>query len=208
MIRILLIRHGHTELLGKVLYGRMAGVELSQRGREEVARLGLGLQARYEIDEIVSSPMDRAKETAEAVADAYGRSIIFDEDLQELNFGQWTGRSFSDLASDELWRAYNRVRSLTCTPGGELMIQVQARAWSALQRIIERQKDRLDASIAVITHGDVVRALLMLFLGMPLDHIHRLEIATASVSEVILADAFSQVITINQTFSIRDGNCS
>lgn len=200
MIRILLIRHGHTELLGKVLYGRMAGVELSEKGREEAGRLALGLQARYQIDEIVSSPMDRAKETAEAIADVYGHSIIFDEDFQELNFGQWTGRAFSDLATEELWRVYNRVRSLTCTPGGELMIQVQARAWSALQRCIERQKNRPNASIAVITHGDVVRALLMLFLGMPLDHIHRLEIATASVSEVILADPFPQVITVNRTF--------
>lgn len=200
MIRILLIRHGHTELLGKVLYGRMAGVELSEKGREEAGRLALGLQARYQVDEIVSSPLDRAKETAEAVADVYGQSVIFDEDFQELDFGRWTGTPFSELGSDDLWRVYNRVRSLTCAPGGELMIQVQARAWSALQRCIERQKNGPNACIAVITHGDVVRALLMLFLGMPLDHIHRLEIATASVSEVILNGAFPQVIGVNHTF--------
>lgn len=200
MIRILLIRHGHTELLGRVLYGRMAGVHLSERGRQEIARLASALKERYNIDDIVSSPMERAKETAEAVAGAQNRPVVFDDDLQEINFGEWMGKPFSELANNEQWKRYNHNRSLTCPPGGEYMLEVQLRAWKALERIVARPRTGQETTVAVVSHGDVVRALLMLFLGMPLDHIHRLEVWTASVSEVILGHAYPQVITMNQTF--------
>ncbi len=200
MIRILLIRHGHTELLGKVLYGRMAGVHLSERGKQETIRLASQLRERYRIDEIVSSPMDRAKETAEAISGAEGQHIVFDEGLQELDFGEWLGKPFAELTSDERWKVYNRHRSLNSAPGGEFMLQVQLRAWAALERAIARHSGKREATIAVVSHGDVVRGLLMLFLGIPLDYIHRLEAGTASVSEVILGGAYPQVITMNQTF--------
>lgn len=200
MIRILLIRHGHTELLGKVLYGRMPGVHLSEQGKRDIARLANALRERYQIDEIVSSPMDRAKETAEAIADVYAKKIVFDEGLQELDFGEWMGKSFAELMTDERWKLYNRYRSLNRAPGGEFMMQVQLRAWKALERVIERHRMKAESTIAVVTHGDVVRGLLMLLLGMPLDHIHRLEVGTGSVSEVIVGNAYPQVITVNQTF--------
>jgi broad specificity phosphatase PhoE len=200
MTRILLIRHGHTELLGRVLYGRTAGVHLSERGTKEIARLAQALHARYKIDEIVSSPMDRAKETAESIAAMQERRVIFDEGLQELDFGEWMGTPFENLMKDEQWKLYNRCRSLNCAPGGEFMLEVQLRAWKALERAIARQRDTQEATVAVVSHGDVVRGLLMLFLGVPLDHIHRLEISTASVSEVILGNAYPQVMSMNQTF--------
>lgn len=200
MTRILLIRHGHTDLLGKVLYGRMEGIHLSEQGKQEIARLATALEERYQIDEVISSPMDRAKESAEAISAACGVAIKFDEALQELDFGEWMGKPFSELMNDERWKLYNRRRSLNGAPGGEFMIEVQLRAWNALERAIASRDNEQDATLAVVTHGDVVRGLLMLFLGMPLDHIHRLEIATASVSEVILGYAYPQVIKVNQTF--------
>ncbi len=108
MTRILLIRHGHTELLGKVLYGRMGGVHLSEQGRQEIQRLAAALQQRYSLDEIVSSPMDRARETAEAIATLQASEVVFDADLQELDFGAWMGRSFEELGNDQGWKEYNR----------------------------------------------------------------------------------------------------
>jgi broad specificity phosphatase PhoE len=200
MIRILLIRHGHTELLGKILYGRMPGVHLSDRGRQETVRLASALHKRHRISEIASSPMDRARETAELIAAGTNRSVVIDEELQELDFGEWTGKSFNELMQDERWKAYNRHRSVNGAPGGEFLVHVQVRAWNAVERVIARHKHESDAIIAVVTHGDVVRALLMLFLGMPLDHLHRFEVFTASVSEVLLSDAYPQVLMVNQTF--------
>ena len=200
MTRILLIRHGHTELLGKVLYGRMDGVHLSEQGRLEIQRLAGALKQRYSTDEIVSSPMDRARETAEAIATLQASEVVFDADLQELDFGDWMGRSFDDLGKDQRWKQYNRTRSLIGPPGGESMMQVQLRAWHALKRAIERHSGKPEATVAVVSHGDVVRALLVLFLGMPLDYIQRLEVYTASVSEVILGNAYPHVVRVNQTF--------
>lgn len=200
MTRILLIRHGHTEMLGHVLYGRMTGVHLSERGRQESARLARALSERYQIDEIVSSPLERAKETAEAIAAVKGADVLFDEDLQEIDFGKWTGKPFPELLENDRWKLYNRRRSLVNPPAGEFMTQVQVRAWNALQRAAARQTKPPDSTVAVVTHGDVVRGLLMLFLGMPLDHIHRLEISTASATEVILREAYPQVMATNLTF--------
>ncbi|MBV8895055.1 MAG: histidine phosphatase family protein [Acidobacteriaceae bacterium] len=200
MTRILLIRHGHTEPLGRVLYGRTPGVHLSEQGTQETTRLASALRERYKIDDIVASPMDRTKETAEVIAAAQKQRVVFDDDLQEIDFGEWMGKSFSDLGDDEQWKQYNRNRSLNPAPGGEYMLEVQLRAWKALQRIMASRRIYPETTVAVVSHGDVVRALLMLFLGIPLDNIHRLEVWPASVSEVILGQAYPQVITMNQTF--------
>jgi broad specificity phosphatase PhoE len=200
MTRILLIRHGHTELLGKVLYGRMPGIHLSEQGRSEIQKLAAGLKARYRVDEVLSSPLERARETAEAIAPHYSKTVLLDEDLQEVDFGNWMGKPFAKLMNNEAWKRYNRYRSLNGPPGGEFMNQVQLRSWNALERAIERHRQLPEPTIAVVSHGDVVRALLMLFLGMPLDNIHRLEISTASVSEVVIGNAYPQVITVNQSF--------
>lgn len=80
------------------------------------------------------------------------------------------------------------------------MTEVQTRAWSTVERIVARYRHTEDATIAVVSHGDVVRALLILLLGMPLDYIHRIEVAPASLSEVSLGPAHPRVLTINQIF--------
>lgn len=200
MTRILLVRHGHTELLGKVLYGRLAGMRLSERGKDEIQRLAAALKHRFRLHEIVSSPLERASETAEAIAAAQERAVVFDDALLEIDFGEWTGTAFADLLPNERWKLYNRYRSVNAPPGGEFMLEVQMRAWKALERAIARQQHEPEPNIAVVSHGDVIRGLLLLFLGMPLDFIHRIEISTASVSEVVIGNAYPQVISVNQTF--------
>ena len=85
-------------------------------------------------------------------------------------------------------------------PGGELLMHVQARAWSSLERIVSRYDVHAEANIAVVSHGDVIRGLLLLLLGMPLDHIHRLEVAPASVSEILLSAGEPRIRTINQVY--------
>ena len=80
------------------------------------------------------------------------------------------------------------------------MLQVQSRAWRAVERILERHQGAEDASVAIVTHGDVVRGLLLLLLGMPIDFINRLEVAPASVSEIQFQEGHPKVIFVNQTF--------
>ncbi len=149
---------------------------------------------------MVSSPLDRALETARFIADAQGLKISIDEDINEIDFGSWMGKPFSELLELDEWKKYNELRSTANPPRGEFMTQVQTRAWVALERIVTRYQHAPDATVAVVSHGDVVRALLILLLGMPLDHIHRLDVAPASVSEILLGPWPPRVITINHVF--------
>ena len=199
MIRILLIRHGSTDLLGRVLYGRMPGVHLNGEGRKQAEVLGQALSERYVIDAIQSSPLERALETAQFIAAHRGTPIAIDERLNEIDVGSWLGKSFSELAGMDDWKRYNRIRSMSTPPGGESMMQVQLRAWAALQDMEVRQAGN-GGTVAAVTHGDVIRGLLILMLGMSLDHIHRLEVGPASVSEAVLEDGQARVLRINQIF--------
>jgi broad specificity phosphatase PhoE len=198
-MRILLIRHGNTDLLGRVLYGRMPGVHLNGEGCGQAQALGEALKARYRLDEVISSPLERALETASFIARPQALEISVDEGFNEIDFGSWMGKSFAELFETPEWKTYNRFRSTACPPGGEFLMQVQIRAWSSIESILVRYKTE-DAVIAVVTHGDVIRALLLLFLGMPNDHIHRLEASPASVSEIVLGMGHPRVLTVNQIF--------
>jgi broad specificity phosphatase PhoE len=197
MTRILLIRHGSTDLLGRVLYGRMPGVHLNEEGRKQARAAGVALKMRYTVDAVVSSPLERATETARLIADPQDLDVSMDEDLNEVDCGSWIGKPFPELNELEDWRQFNHLRSLTRAPGGESLLEVQARGWKSLEDIQARHQD---GTVAAITHGDVIRSLLLLLLGMPLDHILRLEVAPASVSEILLGGRAPLVRSINQRF--------
>ena len=200
MIRILLIRHGETELTGRVLYGRMPGVHISAEGCRQAQALSQALKGRYEVHEIISSPLERALETAQYLAEALELPISIDDDIVELDYGSWMGLTFTEIRESDEWQHYNRLRSISSPPEGELMMQVQARAWTALEKILSRHAERETATVAVVSHGDVIRALLILLLGMPLDHIHRFEVSLASLSEIVFDGRHARVVRINQTF--------
>lgn len=196
MTRILLIRHGSTDLLGRVLYGRLPGVHLNEEGCRQAKETGQALKTRYKIDAVVSSPLERATETAHFIADPQNVRVSTEEGLNELEFGEWVGKPFSELKDLEQWRQFNRHRSTACAPGGESLGEAQARAWKSLDGVRARHQD---ATVAAITHGDIIRGLLMLLLGMPLDNILRLEIAPASVSEIMFGGGDPLVYSINET---------
>jgi broad specificity phosphatase PhoE len=200
MIRILLIRHGETELTGRVLYGRMPGVHISAEGCRQAQALSQALKERYQIDEIISSPLERAMETAQYLAETLGLPISTDEDIVELDYGNWMGMTFDEIRQLEEWQHYNRLRSVSSPPEGELMMQVQARAWTAVRKVLIRHADRENVTVAIVSHGDVIRALLILLLGMPLDHIYRFEVSLASLSEVVFDGRYARVVRINQIF--------
>lgn len=198
MTRILLIRHGATDLLGRVLYGRMPGVLLNAEGFEQAERLALTLNSRYVVGKVVSSPLDRALQTAQPIAAAAGLPVDIEEGVTEVDVGSWMGKSFAELAALPEWKDYNRYRSITRAPGGESLMQVQDRAWKTLDQVIRHAPPSNESAIALVSHGDVIRALMLLFFGMPIDHLHRLEIAPASVSEVMIDSHGPVVRSVNE----------
>jgi probable phosphomutase (TIGR03848 family) len=176
--RFLLIRHGLHVFGGDRIAGRTAGVDLSPSGREQAQEL-VGRLAALPLDALYSSPIERTLETARPLAAARALTVQVRDDLSEIDYGDWTGAALDDLRGTPSWQQWNTFRSGHRAPGGEAMIAVQARIVSALRLLWERHGD---ASVAVVTHGDLIRAALAHCLGAPLDLLLRIEISTASVS--------------------------
>ncbi len=204
MIRLLLIRHGDTQLLSHVLCGRMPGVHLSEKGREQARVLGRELASVSDLKAVYCSPLERTRETAAAVAEPHAIPVTLDNQLIEIDFGNWTGLPFRDIQSSddpdkaESWNAFNRFRSMAAAPGGENMLEVQNRAWNAVTKILNTHPE---GSVALVSHGDVIRSLLLYVLGMPLDHIFRIEVAPASLSQVTVGIGLAPVVhSINERY--------
>lgn len=194
MTTFYLIRH--AERIGDqgLLVGRKAGVALTARGREQAARLARYL-AHESITHVFSSPMERTRETAEALASQHRLVVEILPGLHEINAGEWSGKLFRELdASDARWRRFNRLRGLTRIPDGETMVDVQARFVGEMMRLHEQFPD---GGIALVSHADPIKVALAACLGAPLDFYDRLEIGLASVSIVTFDEAGPKVLRLN-----------
>lgn len=189
-----LLRHGEHALQGRIAAGRTPGIGLSERGRREAAWAAERL-ADARLAAIYASPQERAQETAGIIADRLGLPITVRDDLAELDFGVWTGLTFDEIRKDPRWQVWAAHRSVACIPGGETMREVQRRVVEAM---MEMRETHPDDSIALVSHGDVLRAALMFALAMPIDFYSRIEVATASVSTVRIDAHGIRVIAINE----------
>src|SRR5918992_6339647 len=180
MTRLVFIRHAATDCFSSRLAGRDANVHLSAAGRVEGRRLAHSLK-RQGIGKIYSSPQPRARETAQFLGELLGDSVEILPELDEIDYGEWTGRTFEELRGIAQWREFNSARSCTRIPNGEPMVEVQARVLALLERLCQRHPAM---TVALVSHADIIRAALAHCLGMPLDLLLRLEISPASISIV------------------------
>lgn len=186
---VFLVRHALHGTVDQVLVGRLPGVMLSERGRRQAQRLAAWF-AGQEIGLVQASPRERARETAAAIADVHAVPCEIAPALDEIDLGEWTGRRFADLAADPRWQDWNTARSLTRPPGGESMGEVQARIVDHIERIRSRL---CDGRAVLVSHGDVIKAALLHFLGRPVEAYHELDVAPASVSAIELGPAGATV---------------
>ena len=188
-----LVRHGQYGLIDRALGGRAPGHALSEAGREEAGRVAGALRGRT-VAAVVSSPVQRAQETAAPIAAALGLAVETDAALVELDCGEWTGMTFDTLRERPEWHRWNRFRSSAAIPGGETMLAVQARTVAALERL---RAVHGDAEVVVVSHADVIKAALLHVLGAPLDHMGRLEVGPGSRSVVAWHDETARVLAAN-----------
>jgi broad specificity phosphatase PhoE len=189
MSRVYLVRHASHDRVHSVLCGRMPGVRLGEEGRREARALAQRLRAGG-AEAIVSSPRERAVETASIIAEELGLRVDLAPDLDDIDFGDWTGRSFADLAEDPRWATWNEARSTVRPPGGESMEEAGARA-------LGRLHDVAGTSI-VVSHCDVIRAVLLKVLGMPIDSYDRIAVDPASLSILDLWPGGGRVAGLNE----------
>jgi probable phosphomutase (TIGR03848 family) len=193
MTTFLLIRHAQTDSAGTALSGRMGGVHLNEEGRAQADELARHLR-RIQVAAIYSSPLERAKETATPLAARFGIEVQSLNEIGELNFGDWTGHRLDDLAGDAQWHRFNAMRSMARIPGGEMMIEAQARMIAALERL---RLAHGDETVAIISHGDIIKAAVAHFLGVPLDLFQRIEVSPASISVVVVEALAVRVLMVN-----------
>ena len=187
----LFIRHGAHDYLGRAIAGRLPGVHLNELGRKQAEHLAAKLSL-LPVDAIYSGPLERVRETAEPICRHFNLPHQVADEFTEIGVGEWQDRPFTELSQLTLWQQINTFRSSTQFPGGELMLEVQVRALRKLNEL--RGKHRF---VVVVTHGDVVRAVMAHFLGMHLDLFLRIEIDPASLSLVEYGDDYAIVRLLN-----------
>ncbi|MCG5052416.1 MAG: histidine phosphatase family protein [Myxococcales bacterium] len=195
----LLVRHAEHQADPATLAGRSL-TSLTERGQSQAAALARHL-AGAKIQRVLTSPLPRAHETARILASALGAEVEPRPALAEVDFGRWTGRRFTDLADEPNWRRWNTFRSAGQAPGGERMLDVQARVVAELMSVCVQSPGALTL---VVSHADVIRAALVHFLGVSLDHLLRLEIAHASLSALSIGPCGALVTAMNHMVDIGD----
>jgi len=178
---VLLVRHALTPTTGAILPGRAQGLHLSDEGRRQADAVARRLAALPKIAAIYASPLERARETAAAIARARGLALRIERGLIELDVGAWTGRSLKRVARRPEWRAVQRHPSGFRFPGGESFTEMQARIVSALARLVERHAG---AVLVAVSHADPIKAAVAQALGTPLDLFQRIAIAPASITAI------------------------
>ena len=196
--RILLIRHATTDRVGKALSGWLPGIPLDAPGKIQAEGLVQRLKSVH-IHQIYSSPIQRAMETASPLAKARNLEIQSAPGLGEVNFGNWQGQSIASLEGDAQFELFNSHRSCTRAPGGELMLETQARMVATLLEIRERH---IAQTVAVFSHADAIKSAVMHALGMPIDFHHRLEIEPVSVTILHFFPEIVRVIRMNTLVDI------
>ena len=198
-----LVRHASSVLSPEKRFSGRGDVELSPEGVAQAERVAARLGARPGVDVVVSSPLRRARHTAELIAKAVGVDLVTDDDLVETDFGAWEGLTFSearraDPAAVDAWLASPDV----APPGGESFAQVAERVNVARERLVA---DYAGQTIIVVSHVTPLKTLLRLALEAPPAMLYRLQLDVTGVSEVDwYADGPANVRLVNDVHHLRN----
>jgi probable phosphomutase (TIGR03848 family) len=201
MATLILVRHGRTTAnAGGILAGRTAGVSLDEVGRDQAARTAERL-GPVPLVGVVSSPLERCRQTARTILDRQPGSPVrlIDKGITECDYGDWQGRTISELAKEDLWSVVQRQPSAVVFPGGESMPTMQARAVAAVRRRdAEFEAEHGPGAVwAAVSHGDIIKSILADALGMHLYLFQRIHVNPASISIIRYGASRPDVVATN-----------
>jgi probable phosphomutase (TIGR03848 family) len=201
MATVILVRHGRTTANASgTLAGRLPGVRLDETGEGQAARTGERIAA-VPLAALVTSPLERCRQTARAIAKAHPGAprAATDSGLTECDYGEWQGRPLKELAKEKLWATVQAQPSAATFPGGESMADMQARAVAAVRRRDARVEAEhgTGAVWVAVSHGDLIKSILADALGMHLDLFQRLHVDPASVSIIHYTSTRPYVLATN-----------
>jgi probable phosphoglycerate mutase len=191
-----LVRHGHHALLG-TLCGRMPGVELDALGRREMS--ACAERVTPPPTAIQSSPQRRAQQSAAILAWHFGLPVEIVAAADEIDAGDWTGRSFDDLNKDPSWHCWNSRRGSNRPPNGESMHCLQQRIVRHLEHLREESSNE---TFAIVSHAEPIRAALLHYAHIALDDFLSVPVSTGSVSTLCFDRRGVHISQTNQRKSV------
>lgn len=192
---LFLIRHARAEYRPGRLYGWTPGVHLAADGVEDAKRLAERLEpVRFRA--VYSSPLERCRQTAEAIVAGRNLEIRTVEEIGEVKYGSWQGRTFRSLMRTKLWRTVQLFPSQAAFPGGESLRDMQNRAVEAVEQIKRRHKE---GAVAIVSHADVLAAVVAHYLGMHLDLFQRIQIAPASATVITFIGGIPRLLRLSDS---------
>jgi broad specificity phosphatase PhoE len=187
------VRHAAHDWLGRGFAGRQPEVALNAQGRQEAEALVQRL-AGVTLDAICCSPQPRTQQTAQPLATARGLPIGIEADFDEVDLGEWQGRTFEEVREQQAWKDWLAHRGSARPPGGEPFREVARRAGAGLRRLVQAHPDQ---HVLVVSHGDVIKAMVANVLGLSLDNLESFDIAPCSVSVIAMGSDWGQVRLLN-----------
>jgi broad specificity phosphatase PhoE len=190
---LLIARHAAHDWLGRGFAGRRPEVALNAQGRQEAEAL-VGRLAGVPLAAIYCSPQPRTQQTAAPLVRARGIDIRIDGAFDEVDLGDWEGRTFDEVRDQPAWQHWLAHRGSGQPPGGERFTEVARRASEGLRRLVEAHPDQ---QVLVVSHGDVIKAMIAGVLALSLDNLERFDIAPCSVSVIAMGPERAQLRLLN-----------
>lgn len=191
---VYLIRHGlSTANVTGVLAGRDESVHLSKAGMAQSQLLSLRLSTEN-FDRIYTSPLPRCQETIAPYLETKKVLAIIEPNFIEMEYGSWSGKKLAKLSKKELWPAIQQNPSRVRFPKGESFHEMSHRANQTLLDIADGFE-----KICVVSHGDVIKAIIASHLSLSVDHLQKFAIEPASITIISIGSAHSTLIKLNDT---------
>lgn len=208
MTTLLLIRHGQSMAnLGNIFAGNFNS-PLSPLGKQQAHATAAYIADTYTVDAVLSSDLDRAKYTGQAVADRVGLPLVTDKRLREIDAGEWEGKTFDALTADyvDTYRVWCTDIGNAVCPGGEAVAQTQARFIGALADIAAKHDGQ---TVVIATHACVLRTAQCLAEGKPLSEMKNLSwVSNASVTTITVEDGVFRLVEASYDAHLGDQKSS
>lgn len=199
MTVLLLIRHATNDYIKEGrLAGRTPGVHINAQGQKEADGLARRL-AHLPIEAIYASPLERAIDTANAIAACQHVPVQVRPELSEGHVGEWTGKTIRELQDTETWKALQKSPVGVNPPGGESIDQIQARMVAEIDSICRLHPKGV---VAVVSHADPLKAAISHYLHWDLNHYQSITISPASTSVLLVDDGKSTLLLLNHAGDI------
>jgi len=204
-LKLILVRHGETYWNDeRRIQGGDSDIELNDTGLEQARKLAAFLE-NEPITAILSSPLQRAIATAEVIASHHQLPVEIDQGLRELKVGELEGMSVSNLSTTfsqflmQWWQDGGAVK----LPNGESLVELQQRAWKAVERLLERHKTNPEhnegTTVIIVSHYFVTLAIILKALNLPLDCFTKFKVDLGGVSILEIQDHGTRLLTFNDT---------